>query len=412
MRRSKKHDTHNTTTNSKSFKKQDDTNRETGQPESNGKIMLGIIVVSFLSVPICYFLSYLPQMADSLNVFLYSAVICCSIVPLTYFTLIRHLVQIRQEVYFYVFTIFAFTAIADLLLALTLNEYSSAFHFYLEQGEVYLKTAHGMFINYWDGSVQYSLYLIMLYCMLKKKTHTKFYRFTSLFWCGSIINSLIVLLGGAAVGQFGSHIKPSYLLNVPYALFPVLYLFKQLRSRNQFIEYHNKQNRAKKQTKTELLWIFDGLFIIYFVCAIGFSIFRLLHALKTPVTANSQYFNYEPYMLNASGFSVVQILVYAFYFVPFYCGAISSLLFQDSNDKSKYRWLPDWAAVHAGAAAQAQFSYFASSLYNPRICPDPSWSPIPIEYRTTTITINVLLALVPQLFAGRILLADNDQLFY
>ncbi|CAF4652567.1 unnamed protein product [Rotaria sp. Silwood2] len=158
---------------------------ESVKSESAIRIFIGIIGVSLLSVPICYILSYMKQMKNSLNVFLYAAVICISVAPLTYFLLIKHLLHVKKEMYFYVFTIFSFTAIADLLLALTIDDYSSAFHFYLNQGEVYLKTSHGLYINYWDGTTHYTLYLIMLYCMLKQKTETKFFRFLSLFWCGS-----------------------------------------------------------------------------------------------------------------------------------------------------------------------------------------------------------------------------------
>ena len=185
------------------------------EPHSAIRSLLGVVAVSLLSIPICYFLSYLQQMKNSLNVFLYSVVICASVAPLTYFLLVKQLLHVKKETYFYVFTIFSFTAVADLLLALTIDEYSSAFLFYLEQGEVYLKTAHGLFINYWDGSAHLIMYLTMLYCMLKKRTGTKFYRFLSLFWSGSILNSLVVLLGGAVVGRYGTQLKPSYLLNIP-----------------------------------------------------------------------------------------------------------------------------------------------------------------------------------------------------
>ena len=374
-------------------------------------VLLGVIVVSFLSVPICYFLSYLPQMKDSLNVFLYSVGICASIAPLTYFVLIRHLFHIKRELYFYVFTLFAFTAIADLLLALTIDEYSSAFHFYLEQGEVYLKTAHGLFINYWDGSTHYSLYLIMLYCMLTNRTHGKFYRYVSLFWCGSIINSLIVLLGGAASGRYGAHIKPSYFLNVPYALFPVLFAIKQMRSRDQFIKDQMKKRKVANRPKSLLFQILDFIFIAYFVFAIIFALFRLLHVLQTPMMKNSDYYKYEPYMLNTSGFPLVQLLTYAFYFIPYYCSGIQSLLFYN-HQNSVYRWFPDWTVMHAGAAAQAQFSYFASSLRNPTIYPDPSWSRIPDEHWNVTVFLNILLAIMPQLLAIRVCMNNNDQAFF
>lgn len=377
------------------------------------RVLFGVIGVSLISVPICYLLSYMKQMKNSLNVFLYSAVICISVAPITYFLLIKHLLHIKKDVFFYVFTIFSFTAIADLLLALTINNYSSAFLFYLEEGEVYLKTGHGLFINYWDGITHYILYLIMSYCMLTQQTQTKFYRFLSLFWCGSIINSLIVLVGGAAVGQYGAHIKPSCLLNVPYTVFPLIFMFRQFSTRSNFIQQQLKGKNKESTIRKSSLIIrsFDILFIIYMIFGITFAIFRVLHALKTPLTTNSIYYKYEPYILNKSGFPLVQLLTYAFYFVPYYCLTIVALLFYNQQP-SNFQWLPDWTMVHAGAAAQAQFSYLLSSLHNPPLFPDASWSAISSEYWLITVGLNVVLAIVPQLFVFRICIGNRDRDFY
>ncbi|CAF1194006.1 unnamed protein product [Adineta ricciae] len=375
------------------------------------RVLCGIIGVSFLSVPICYILSYMKEMKDSLNVFLYSAAICIAVAPLTYFLLIKHLLHVKKEMYFYVFTIFSFTAIADLLLALTIDGYSSAFLFYLEQGEVYLKTGHGLFINYWDGTTHFLLYLVMIYCMLKQQTKTKFFRFLSLFWCGSIINSLIVLVGGAAVGQFGSHIKPSCLLNVPYMMFPLIFLLRQCHSRQTFIQQQNKENRKASSRKPLNARPLDILFIGYFIFAILFAIFRVLHALKTPLTKNSFYYDYEPYILNKSGFPTVQLLTYGFYFVAYYYLAINALIFYDQQP-SQYNWFPDWTMVHAGAAAQAQFSYLLSSLHDPPLFPEPSWAAIPPNNWWISVGLNLILAIVPQLLAFRVCTGKRDREFY
>ncbi|CAF1451941.1 unnamed protein product [Rotaria sp. Silwood1] len=370
------------------------------------RIIIGIIGVSLLSIPICYILSYMQQMKNSLNVFLYSAIICISVAPLIYFLLIKHLLYVKKEIYFYIFTIFSFTAIADLLLALTIDNYSSAFHFYLNQGEVYLKTSHGLYINYWDGTIHYTLYLIMLYCMLKQKIETKFFRFLSLYWCGSIINSLIVLLGGAAIGQYGIYIKPSYLLNIPYTIFPIIFMVRQFNLRSNFI-----QQERKKINKSLIYRYWDIFFIIYMLFAIIFAIFRVLHALKVPMLDKSIYYNYEPYILNKSGFPLIQLLIYAFYFIPYYCSTINALIFYNQQ-QSKFQWLPDWTMIHAGAAAQAQFSYLLSSLHNPPLFPDSSWLPISSEYWLISVSLNIILAIVPQLFAFRICFGNRDQDFY
>jgi len=127
--------------------------------------------------------------------------------------------------------------------------------------------------------------------------------------------------------------------------------------------------------------------------------------------SDSIYYEYEPYILNTSGFPLVQLLTYAFYFVPYYCAAIVALLFYNEQP-SKFQWLPDWTMVHAGAAAQAQFSYLLSSLHNPPLFPDASWSAIPPEYWWITVSLNVVLAIVPQLFVFRICVENKDRDFY
>ena len=124
-----------------------------------------------------------------------------------------------------------------------------------------------------------------------------------------------------------------------------------------------------------------------------------------------QCFEYEPYLLNTSGFPLVQLLIYVFYFVPYYCAGIIALFFYHQQ-LSQFSWLPDWTMIHAGAAAQAQFSYLCSSLHNPPLFPDASWSPISNDYWSITVTLNVVLAIVPQLLAFRVCFANRDRDFY
>jgi len=79
-----------------------------------------------------------------------------------------------------------------------------------------------------------------------------------------------------------------------------------------------------------------------------------------------QCFEYEPYLLNTSGFPLVQLLIYVFYFVPYYCAGIIALFFYHQQ--------------------LSQFSYLCSSLHNPPLFPDASWSPISNDYWSITVT--------------------------
>ena len=47
---------------------------------------------------------------------------------------------------------------------------------------------------------------------------------------------------------------------------------------------------------------------------------------------------------------LLQMLVYMFYFVPYYVMAIYALIYPGQD------WMPDWSYIHAGAAAQVSLS--------------------------------------------------------
>ena len=188
-------------------------------------------------------------------------------------------------------------------------------------------------------------------------------------------------------------------------------MLRQFRSRDNFIEQQKRPNAKAQRLRSLISRPVDLFFIAYFLFATVFSIYRALLVLQTPMMKQSNYYHYEPYILNTSGFPLVQLLTYAFYFVPFYCAAIRALLYYDQQP-SQYRWFPDWTMIHAGAAAQAQFSYLLSSLNNPPLFPDSSWSPVPNQYRLITLNFNTILAIVPQLLAVRVCADSNHKDFY
>jgi len=60
-----------------------------------------------------------------------------------------------------------------------------------------LRTAHGVFICYWDGTVHYVLYLAMAGAIHRRKR----YRNLGLYWLGSFIMSILVFLPGNLLGK-------------------------------------------------------------------------------------------------------------------------------------------------------------------------------------------------------------------
>uniref|UniRef100_A0ACB8F0Z1 Uncharacterized protein n=1 Tax=Sphaerodactylus townsendi TaxID=933632 RepID=A0ACB8F0Z1_9SAUR len=133
-------------------------------------------------------------------------------------TVLVYLSSPSQDPFFYVFMVFSFTSVIDIIIALEEDGYIGGFmEFYMEEGEPYLHTAYGIMICYWDGVVHYGLYLMMITAMSQGKSFRNF----GLYWIGSLTMSLVVFLLGNVVGKYGSEIRPAFLLNFPYLLIPI-----------------------------------------------------------------------------------------------------------------------------------------------------------------------------------------------
>lgn len=67
------------------------------------------------------------------------------------------------NLYISVWSIFLFASLVDTTVALENDGYIGKYmHFYLLQGEPYLKTPFGTMINYWDGTIHFALVLFIL----------------------------------------------------------------------------------------------------------------------------------------------------------------------------------------------------------------------------------------------------------
>ncbi|PVD20201.1 hypothetical protein C0Q70_20697 [Pomacea canaliculata] len=334
-------------------------------------VLTAVVATSLTSLPIAFVLNKINLMKDHRFVFA-AGVLCLAAAAIVPALVLRRRYR-NVDWIMYVFGLFCWTGIVDLFIGLELNGFVSNFMgFYLLEGEPYLNTSHGMFINYWDGTVQYALQLssIALFCLQAS------YREVGLYWCGSIINSMLVLLPGAVLGKSG--VRWSYLLNVPYALLPVFIAFK-------FIKGRPLQARSYLRVPWETF-----LQIPYYAKNMSF----LQAVLGANISCMETYLKkYEPYLTDPSAFPKAQMLVNMYYFVFYYVCAMDGLI------NPGHLWMSDWAIIHAGAAAQSQFVHMASSIHSRT--PTELRAPVGGVAGGVFWGVNLLLLVVPQLFALR-----------
>jgi len=347
-----------------------------------------ILLTSLLAFPMAYLVSEAQSVNGELGLFVAGTACILTICLLNYFA-IRHLANENQPTWlFIVFSLGTFASAVDLTSGLEISGYVSGFMtVYLKNGEPYLATPYGEIINYWDGTVHYILYAYMLSAIAFRWN----YREVGLWWAGSIGHSMLILIPGAIVGKFG--VRWSFLLNVPYIVLPFASAAKFLCQRpQQKISVHFTDTNNGSLLKHLLNRPFDLLLVISLIASMAIATFRGFAVLGCRHGITVDYLKlYEPYLNDPVAFPKVQVLVYLFYFVPFYIMAIYGLMTQNGT------WLPDWALLFAGAAAQAQVPHILGALH---------WRTeaeyrIPPNAMLPFLAINLFLLIQPQLLAIR-----------
>ncbi|XP_074650978.1 transmembrane 6 superfamily member 1-like [Tubulanus polymorphus] len=285
---------------------------------------------------------------------------------------------------FFVFSICCFSSVVDLLIGLENDGVISGFvAFYLNDGEPYLRTAHGTCICYWDGTGHYIMYIYMLYSLFSGKS----IRNCGLYWVGSIVHSLVVFLPGNVAGPYP--VKASFLLNVPFVVVPIWSAVRFLQERPTAKNISAKRAEVRMETY-QSIWTrpLDILICFYFIAATVVSFFRGFVALGC---CKWYVEDYEPYLNDPVLYPKLQMFVYLFYFIPYYIMSIYGVIRQGCC------WMNDWSIIHAGAAAQAQVAFIGSSIHHST----------PIEYRLPQTyqaqcvfwVINLSLLIIPQFIA-------------
>ncbi|KAM4807927.1 uncharacterized protein WCC33_001259 [Rhinophrynus dorsalis] len=356
-----------------------------GLPEPTGPVLL-----SLTAIPVSYVVNSLSVVSDPISIAGIGAFVLLALLVLLFY-----IVQGNppRDPLFYVFAVFAFTSVIDLIIWLEEDGYISGFmEFYMKEGEPYLRTSHGLLICLWDGTVHYLLYLIMLAAIAKVKN----YKAVGLFWLGSLCMSMLVFIPGNVIGKYGTEIRPAFLLNVPYMLLPVWAGMRIFRGHHDLPKISAEKVKQVEAAHREgiLQRPQDMALIVYLLGAIIFTLFRGLLALDCPSDSCFTYiYQYEPYLRDPVAYPKVQMLVCLFYLLPFLCLSIFALL------RPGCSWMLDWTLVCAGAVAQAQFAHMGSSLYHRT----PYTYRVPHDAWWLFVISNGLYTLGPQLLAYRCL---------
>lgn len=375
----------------------------------------GVFFVSLFAFPVSYLLSLSSAMEDSRMVFLAGVVALTAMLPLTYLFVVRGSFG-RRDIYYYIFTLFAFTSMVDLALALTIDGHTSLLLFYCREGEVYLTTAHGLWINYWDGTFHYACYLLLTACLLRGDTYSRsVFRSVGLAWGGSILNSMICLFTASAVGTHAAHIKPSYLLNIPYGLFPLIFVARIIRARPCLapttpagVPAHLQLESARRtERKPAWVWIVDAALIAAsFLCAC-ICVLRALVVMRSRLPFAERYASsFEPHLQDPTAYPTLQMLTYFFYLLPYLAWACCHLWEGTPAhplDPDAMRF-SDATLLVVGALLQGTFSYVGAALHEGGAFPHKDWKRQSTEGQSwqVFVAVNALMLLTPLLILLRI----------
>ncbi|XP_068587313.1 transmembrane 6 superfamily member 1-like isoform X3 [Cebidichthys violaceus] len=309
----------------------------------------GVFVLSLTSIPICYLFNSLIY-NNSAEAFFFAG--CSTVLILSISARFMLKKKAPVDPLFYVFAVYAFLSVVNLIIGLEQDNIIDGFvTFYLREANPHINTAHGHMISYWDGCVHYLMYLVMIVAI----TWGDSYQAIGLYWMGSFLTRAIVYILGNAVGKYGTHVSPLFLLHMLYisvSVWACLRIFSQPSTR-----------------EVQMTVVLD--------CSGEWC------------QAYTQ--QYEPYLKDPSAYPKIQMLVSLLYSGPYYIITVYGLMVPGCE------WMTDLTLVHSGALAQAQFAHIGASLHTRT----PFSYRVPAGGQLVFLLVNILYALVPQALCYR-----------
>ncbi|XP_035869063.1 transmembrane 6 superfamily member 1 isoform X3 [Phyllostomus discolor] len=310
----------------------------------------GVFMLSLSAIPVTYVFNHLAAQQHFWTSVAVAALILL-LVALSVRTLVRR--KAPRDPLFYVYAVFGFTSVVNLITGLEQDGVIDGFMaHYLKEGEPYLNTAHGHMLCYWDGSVHYLMYLVMVAAIAWEES----YRTIGLYWVGSIVTSMVVFVPGNIVGKYGTRLCPAFFLSLLYTCLPV---WAGFRIYHQPSENHHYPAKIALDCPAELCRLYTQF--------------------------------QEPYLKDPAAYPKIQMLVHLFYSVPYFAAALYGLVVPGCS------WMADVTLVHAGGLAQAQFSHIGASLH----ARTAYVYRVPEDAKILFLALNVAYGALPQLLAYR-----------
>ena len=251
------------------------------------------------------------------------------------------------------FIMVCWSARIDLILAGTSIGFWKLGNFYVINGEEYFKTSWGVAALLWDGTFHFVLQLLIAFCLLRNYSC----QILMLIWSGSIIQSMPVLLLGAATGVYSDKIHFSTALNIPYVLCPVLiaaYALNVNKSDN-ILNIVNNRNTG-----------YDIIIRIFLIMCHALSIviiiLRAMVVMHSKTSISLEWGRHmEPVLLESSGFIIIQSIQSFFYYIPYHgiCIFILLSLFRRKVDIINNYWM----FIFSGGYLQSQFCFILTAFF-------------------------------------------------